>query len=122
MAPQRSDNHQEIPNDEGRMLASKDPNLLLSASEKDVKVLIDNRKELFRDMDITIEYQNLSFIVKVPLNPEVSTVATTLTSMMKFWETKPTKEIRILSNVSGRIAPRKMTLLLGPPGSGKSGK
>jgi len=90
----------KIPNDE-RMLASKDPNLLLSASEKDVKVLIDNRKELFRDMDITIENQNLSFIVK---NPEVSTVATTLTSMVKFWETK---EIRILSNVTGRIAPRK---------------
>ena len=87
----------KIPNDE-RMLASKDPNLLLSASEKDVKVLIDNRKELFRDMDITIEYQNLSFIVK---NPEVITVATT---MVKFWETK---EIRILSNVTGRIAPRK---------------
>jgi ABC-type Mn2+/Zn2+ transport system ATPase subunit len=39
-----------------------------------------------------------------------------------FWTNfEPKNDLYILSKMTGRISPRKMTLLIGPPGSGKSG-
>jgi len=100
-----------------------DRNVLKDASEEQLGLLLAQQKKLVRDFDITIEFENLSFKVEVPLKQSFPSVSTVLRSIICFWTNcAPKEEIRILSNLTGQISPRKMTLLIGPPGSGKSGK
>jgi hypothetical protein len=76
-------------------------------------------KDLVRPLHVTVRYKNLNLWTMAP-EPSIPTVASSLLGMVGVGEKK--RRVDILKNVSGRIAPFKMTLLLGPPGSGRSGK
>lgn len=47
----------------------------------------------------------------------IPTVGSTIKDLL-LCGTSPTQRIDILTNLTGRIAPKKMTLVMGPPGSG----
>jgi len=95
---------------------------LKDASEAELRAFLEGQLKLMRDNDIPIEFQDLTFKAIVPLKRTIPSVGTTLKSMICFWTNfEPKKEVQILSSLTGRIRPRKMTLLIGPPGSGKTG-
>lgn len=52
-------------------------------------------------------------------NPSLLSAAKALFSKVTF-QKLPTRPVTVLTDVSGRILPGRLTLLLGPPGSGKS--
>ena len=93
------------------------------ASEEQLKRLLQQQKQHVRPLDITLEYSHLTYRVYVAQNREIPSVSSLMKSLLCFWtKFARKKEIKILSDVTGRIKPRKMTLLIGPPGSGKSGR
>lgn len=95
--------------------------VLVDTSEDQMNQLLTQQLEFLRPMDITVEYTHLSYKVYVPKKRVIPSVGTFLRSIFCFWENFASKkELRILDDVTGRIKPRKMTLLIGPPGSGKS--
>ncbi|RYH32064.1 hypothetical protein EON65_01230 [archaeon] len=89
---------------------------------QELEELLKNQKTLLRETDISIEYHNLAYCTDVEANPKIPTVGTMIMSMFgSLLEPKDIKRVEILAGVTGRILPGKMTLLIGPPGSGKSG-
>jgi ABC-type multidrug transport system fused ATPase/permease subunit len=95
---------------------------LEDASEEQLKKLFEPQLQHFRPSHLTLEFAHLSYIVAVPAVREIPSIGTTLRDMFQFWKfMEPKKEIAILNNITGRIKPSQMTLLIGPPGSGKSG-
>ena len=97
-------------------------NQLENASEAEIRRLVEHLRQYMRPMDIALEYTHLSYTVRVPRTREIPSVSSLLRSVLFFWRACEEKQdVRILSDVTGRIKPRKMTLLIGPPGSGKSG-
>ena len=98
------------------------PHEIKDGSEEEMRKVLEKIMQLERPSSLTLEYTHLSYKVYVPQQREIETVGSALQSMLFFWKNfEPKKEIAILNNVTGRIKPRKMTLLIGPPGSGKSG-
>lgn len=95
--------------------------LLKEGTAEELEGLTEQTKALLRSMDISIEYLNLTYSTELPVVRKIQTVSTILLSLFNFWRPVEKKRLDILANVSGRILPRKMTLLIGPPGSGKSG-
>lgn len=67
--------------------------------------------------EINVQYKNLSFWNALP-EKTIPTVGSTLRSMV--FGSGPTKRVDIFKDLSGRILPQKMTLLMGPPGCGAS--
>lgn len=68
-----------------------------------------------------IRFQNLKYTADVVVGgQQKATVGGALRSMLCFCKAKRVAEKRVLHNVSGVLKPRTMTLVLGPPGSGKS--
>eukprot|EP00981_Chlorochromonas_danica_P012460 scaffold4964_cov248-Ochromonas_danica.AAC.6 len=94
--------------------------LLQDGNVEELERMIDERKHLFRSQDISIEFYDLNFHTTVDTDRQIVTVSTVLWKLLTFWKPVPQKRVNILANATGRILPRKMTLLLGPPGSGKS--
>ena len=91
-------------------------------TEEELKAHLEAQLKLMRDNDIHIEFQDLTFKVSVPSKRTIPSVGTALKSMICFWTNcEPQKEVHIISKLTGRIRSRVMTLLIGPPGSGKSG-
>lgn len=99
---------------------AKDRTILVNGSIDELRQLLEGRQKLAREQEVAVEYHNLHFHTTVDTEREISTVFTTLRDLLFFWVARPQKKLDILANVSGRILPRKMTLLIGPPGSGKS--
>lgn len=96
---------------------------IVDASEEQIRILLERQQKYCRPLDITLEYTHLTYTVRVPEHRQIPSVSSVLKGLICFWTRfTPKKEIKILSDVTGRIKPRKMTLLIGPPGSGKSGK
>lgn len=96
--------------------------ILEDGTISELEDLLDQQTEAWsREMDIPIEYHDLTLTSNVPTDQVIPTVLTMLSSMLFFWKTPSTKEIDILSHLNGRVLPRKMTLIMGPPGCGKSG-
>lgn len=96
--------------------------ILEDGTISEIEELLDQQTEAWsREMDIPIEYHDLTLTSNVPTEQVIPTVLTMLSSMLLFWKTPNTKEIDILSHLTGRVLPRKMTLIIGPPGCGKSG-
>lgn len=96
--------------------------LLQDGNVAELEKLMDDRKHLFRPQDVTIEFYDLNFYTFVDPERQIVTVSSVLWKLLTFWRPTPQKRVNILASATGRILPRKMTLLLGPPGSGKSGK
>jgi ABC-type multidrug transport system ATPase subunit len=63
----------------------------------------------------------LDLVTNVPKERKIASVSSVLMNLLCIFNPSPKEELHILSNLTGRILPRKMTLLIGPPGSGKSG-
>ena len=89
---------------------------------EEIEGLLDKYQDYVRPIDILIEYHNLTMSTYINENAEVNSVGSILKSVLYFWQTQEPTKIDILSELTGRILPGKMTLLLGPPGSGKTGK
>lgn len=86
-----------------------------------IRNLLEQRKHIMRNLETNIEFHNLRYSTKVNVKRTIPTVGTLLTSLLCWWKCFPEeKEIDILAEASGRIASKKLTLLIGPPGSGKS--
>ena len=66
--------------------------------------------------EIQVQYRNLSFWNMVP-ERKISTVGSTLRNC--FLGSGPKRRVDILKDLNGRILPKTMTLLMGPPGCGK---
>lgn len=102
-------------------LFTNEVRLLQDGNVEELERMIEERKHLFRPQDISIEFYDLNFHTTVDADRQIASVSTVLWNLLTFWKPKPQKRVNILANATGRILPRKMTLLLGPPGSGKSG-
>lgn len=114
----------ELPED--HPIYSMDPklavhSLLKEGTAEELEGLTEKTKGLLRSMDVSIEFHNLTYSTEVPKERQIQSVSSTIASMVFFWKTVEKNRLDILANVSGRILPRRMTLLIGPPGSGKSG-
>ncbi len=96
--------------------------LLQQGTAEEIQILINNQKQYLRDNDFPVEFYDLTMSTEVPVEREIFSVSTVLYNIFLPWKAfnKPKREIHIISNLTGRILPRKMTLLIGPPGSGKS--
>lgn len=86
----------------------------------ELRQFLENQKQLTRDVGITIEFHDLNFTTMVDTEKKISSVGSVLSSLFSFWKCPEKKEVKILCNATGRIIPGRMTLLIGPPGSGKS--
>lgn len=96
--------------------------LLKNASLEELKAVIDRVSKLSRRNDIAIEYNGLSMYTDVATK-EIDTVWTALRSLLFGACTcPPKKRVDILKDLTGVIEPGRTTFLIGPPGSGKSGK
>ncbi len=89
---------------------------------EELQIISERQKPYLRDNDCSVEFYDLTMSTEIPAEREIYSVSTILSSIFCFWNAfnKPKREIHIISNLTGRILPRKMTLLIGPPGSGKS--
>jgi len=96
--------------------------LLQQGTAEEIQILINNQKQYLRDNDFPVEFYDLTMSTEVPVEREIFSISTILYNIFLPWKAfnKPKREIHIISNLTGRILPRKMTLLIGPPGSGKS--
>lgn len=65
--------------------------------------------------EINVQYKNLSFWNALP-EKTIPTVGSTLRSLV--FGSGPTKRVDVFKDLTGRILPQKMTLLMGPPGCG----
>lgn len=93
--------------------------VLQDGNIEEIHQVLENAKKLSRSLDIEIEFHNLTFRTIVS-ERRINTVASMLQNLLCFWRGSEKKEIDILADATSRILPRKMTLLIGPPGSGKS--
>lgn len=99
------------------------PNWLQDGDIGALRNMLQQRSYLYRGFDIPVEFHNLTFTMKVDMERKIPTVLTMLSSMFCWWQHfQEKKTVHILDNVTGRIPARKMSLLIGPPGAGKSGK
>ncbi|RYH29128.1 hypothetical protein EON65_09585 [archaeon] len=89
---------------------------------EELQEILEHQKKLVRTQDLSIEFHNLSVSTTVNFNSGITSVASVIYDMFSFLLTSNVKKVDIVSNLTGRILPRKLTLLMGPPGSGKSGK
>lgn len=86
----------------------------------EITAMINEQKKLLRNFNFAIEFYDLHFTTKAYKDRTIASISSILSSLLCFWQVKPKEDIDILSHATGRILPGKMTLLIGPPGSGKS--
>lgn len=77
---------------------------------------IDRIKEHTHAYEINVQYKNLTFWNALPPKT-IPTVGSALRSMV--FGSGPKKRVEIFKDLTGRILPQKMTLLMGPPGCGE---
>ncbi len=91
---------------------------LQDASKEDISEVLNYIKNVTKPQHVTVKFRNLSLWTVAP-EPSIPTVLTTLASPI--CGTGKKRRIDILKNLNGCLEPYRMTLLLGPPGSGRSG-
>ena len=98
--------------------------VLTSGNIQELQLFIQKHKSLVRKLHYRIEYYDLTFQTKVfnTLQHQIFSISTIVTQLCCFWRSQETHQADILSHITGRILPGHMTLIIGPPGSGKSGK
>lgn len=77
---------------------------------------IDRIKEHTHTYEINVQYKNLTFWNALPPKT-IPTVGSALRSMV--FGSGPKQRVDIFKDLTGRILPQKMTLLMGPPGCGE---
>lgn len=88
------------------------PDGSLSALEKSVERL----KGYSHHYEINVQYKDLTFWNSVP-EPTIPTVGSSIKGL--FCGSGPKRRVDIFKNLTGRILPKTMTLLMGPPGCGR---
>ena len=76
---------------------------------------VERTAELTQCYEINVQFRNLTFWNELP-KKSIPTVGSSLKNM--FWSGKKHR-VDIIKNLTGRILPRTMTLVMGPPGCGK---
>eukprot|EP00981_Chlorochromonas_danica_P006619 scaffold1439_cov179-Ochromonas_danica.AAC.7 len=94
--------------------------VMQKGSIEEIQASLEQAQKVARLPDISIEFHDLCFTTSVPVKREIPSTGQLLKDLFCFWKKTEMKEVAILSHLTGRILPRKMTLLMGPPGSGKS--
>jgi ABC-type glutathione transport system ATPase component len=92
--------------------------VMQTASPEELEKLFQRLKSLSREFEVNIQYKDLGYWTEVPENSKLTTIASTLKEMVL--GAGPKTRVDILKSATGRILQGKMTLVLGPPGSGKS--
>ena len=82
----------------------------LDALEKTVQANVKH----MHGYEISVQYRNLTFWNELP-ELSIATVGTTLMGTGS-----KNNRVNIINDLTGRILPKRMTLVMGPPGSGKS--
>ena len=85
----------------------------LSALTKSVEKL----KPLTHHYEVTVQYRNLTFWNDLPGQITYPTVGSTLAKV--FYNSEKKHRVQIIGDLTGRILPKRMTLVMGPPGCGK---
>jgi shikimate kinase len=91
--------------------------LLKDANEQEIKHLLEKVKKLYNNFTVTVTFRDLGFW-KMVHEDKITTVGSTIKSW--FCGSGPKHRVDILKGITGRLKPGCLTLLLGPPGSGKS--
>ena len=95
----------------------------METGRRDYDAYMQKLHTLWRDnIDLTIAYRNLAYDIPVPISdPGVPNLAKSLLNFLtlKFLRTQ-TKSFLALQPTSGLLRPGQMTLVLAPPGHGKS--
>lgn len=73
-------------------------------------------KEHTHSFEINVQYTNLTFWNSLPA-ATIPTVGSAMKSLL--FGGGPTRKVHIFKELTGRILPQKMTLLMGPPGCGE---
>lgn len=84
----------------------------LDALTKSIK-LVQNHTHQF---EIAVQYRNLTFWNSIP-KKSIPTVWSSVKSI--FLGSGKKYRVNIINDLTGRILPKRMTLVMGPPGSGK---
>lgn len=78
---------------------------------------MESIKEHNQVHEIYVQYRNLS-LWNMVADRKISTVGSTIRNI--FWGSGPKRRVDVIKDLSGRILPKTMTLLMGPPGCGKN--
>lgn len=90
--------------------------LMQDGSLRSVEKSLESIKDHNRVHEIYVQYRNLTLWNMVP-ERKISTVGSAIGNL--FVGSGPKRRIEIIKDLSGRILPKTMTLLMGPPGCGK---
>jgi len=93
------------------------PTLDKDGSVTSIETTINRIKQHHMSDEISIQFRNLTFWGMVP-ERTIPTVGSTLRKML--FGSGPKHRVDILHDLTGRIPSGKMTLVMGPPGCGKS--
>lgn len=91
--------------------------LLQDTKESTLTTFLKNIQKHRQSFKIHIEYKDLSYWNLIP-KKNITTVGSIFKNI--FCGNEPKHKFFILKNLTGRIAPNKLTLLMGPPGCGKT--
>lgn len=110
----------EIPNEATAALAAVQPHHVarmmqdgsLASLADSLKMIQDHNKM----HEVNIQYRNLTFWNTVP-KKTIPTVGSAVKNF--FIGSGPKERVNVIKDLTGRIMPKTMTLLMGPPGCGK---
>mmetsp|Transcript_6808 Transcript_6808/g.11284 ORF Transcript_6808/g.11284 Transcript_6808/m.11284 type:complete len:1439 (+) Transcript_6808:110-4426(+) len=91
---------------------------MTDGSAESFQKLLDDNKNLLHFHPVAIVYNNLNFYTMVS-EKKIKTVGSTIMNMLRCGS-GPKHRVDILKNISGRIRRGKLTLVMGPPGCGKT--
>jgi ABC-type multidrug transport system ATPase subunit len=87
-------------------------------SNEALEAVLSNMEKLTTNYPVKVQYKDLGYFTYTPNRVSVPTVGNTLKNMI--FGSGPRHRLDILKGATGRILPGRFTLILGPPGSGKS--
>lgn len=117
-------NHIELPRKPSKILEPKISSeegigQIKDSSREEILAVLKKFKMLHKPFHVNIDFKNLTLWTNQS-KPSIPTVGTAFKHMI--CGSGPKERVNLLTNLTGRIAPYKMTLLLGPPGCGRSCK
>lgn len=98
----------------------RSPARIVDGGEAEFQAMLRHLKELVRPMHVTVKFKGVN-LYNYAAEPTIPSVGGALLGLAGLGGGEK-RRVDILKDVSGRLAPFKMTLLLGPPGSGRSGE
>ena len=114
-------NHIEIPQEivprepEKKSARQENTNIMPDGSLEALKKIIEPHRDLRLPFEVVVQYRDLTFW-NMMAEAKIPTVGSALRSA--FIGSGPKQRVDIFKNLTGRILPKTMTLLMGPPGCG----